>query len=147
MVISLDRKIGKYKVIDFVADNHLLLPAEYVYMIRSHQHISESQASQIVLTDEFGLKPKDFHEFMSKQAGGINIVGYTRQDHRNLLRTKRNHSLRYGEVGALLIHFKKQSENPSFFYEFQRDVEEQITNIFWADAHMINDYGYAITYI
>ena len=143
MVISLDRKIGKYKVIDFVAEhNHLLLPAEYVYMIRSHRHISESQASQIVLANESGLKPKDFHEFVSKQASGINTVGYTRQDHRNLLRTKRNHSLRYGEVGALLIHFKKQSENPSFFYEIQMDVEEQITNIFWADAQMINDYGY-----
>ena len=85
MVISLDRKIGKYKVIDFVAEhNHLLLPAEYVYMIRSHRHISESQACQIVLADESGLKPKDFHEFMSKQAGGINTVGYTRQDHMRL---------------------------------------------------------------
>ncbi|XP_024639282.1 protein FAR1-RELATED SEQUENCE 5 isoform X1 [Medicago truncatula] len=50
MVISLVRKIGKYKVIDSVArHNHLLLPAEYVYMICSHRHISESQASQIVL--------------------------------------------------------------------------------------------------
>ncbi|KEH41445.1 FAR1 DNA-binding domain protein [Medicago truncatula] len=52
MVISLDRKIGKYKVVDFEAQhNHLLVPPEYVHMIRSHRHISEAQASKIVLGD------------------------------------------------------------------------------------------------
>ncbi|GAU15754.1 hypothetical protein TSUD_235700 [Trifolium subterraneum] len=143
MVISLDRKIGKYKVVDFVVKHsHPLQPPGYVHMIRSHRRISESQASQIVLADESGLKPKDFHAYVSKQVGGIDIVGYTRQDHKNSLRTKRNHSLRHGEVGALLMYFKGQSENPSFFYDFQMDVEDQITNIFWADAQMINDYGY-----
>lgn len=45
-------------------------------------------------------------------------------------------------MGALVTYFKQESENPSFFYDFQMDVEEQITNIFWEDAEMINDYGY-----
>lgn len=40
------------------------------------------------------------------------------------------------------MYFIEQCENPSYFYDFQIDVEEQITNIFWADAQMINDYGY-----
>ena len=31
-------------------------------------------------------------------------------------------------------------ENPSYFYTIQLD-NEQITNIFWADAQMIMDYG------
>jgi zinc finger SWIM domain-containing protein 3 len=141
MGISFDRKIGKYKVVDFVSEhNHILQPNEYVHMTRSHRRIFESQASQIILADESGLKPKDFHNYVSKQAGGKEIIGYTRQDLKNYLRTKRMHTLRFGEVGALLMHFKQQSENPSFFYEFQMDAEDQITNIFWADAEMINDY-------
>jgi hypothetical protein len=41
------------------------------------------------------------------------MIGYTSQDHKNYLRTKRMQSLKYGEVGALLMHFKQQSENPS----------------------------------
>jgi zinc finger SWIM domain-containing protein 3 len=37
MVISLDRKIEKYKVVDFVDEhNHPLQPPGYVHMIRSH---------------------------------------------------------------------------------------------------------------
>ncbi|KAJ1375774.1 FAR1 DNA-binding domain [Sesbania bispinosa] len=67
--------------------------AQYVHLIRSHRHILESQASQIVLADESGLKPKDFHEYMPKQAGGIYTVGYTKQDHKNYLRTRRKQSL------------------------------------------------------
>ncbi|GAU26907.1 hypothetical protein TSUD_03100 [Trifolium subterraneum] len=113
MAISLDRKIGKYKVVDFIVQhNHPLQPSEHVHMIRSHRRISEAQASQIVLGDESGLRPKDLHEYISKQVGGIETVGFTREDLKNYLQTKR-----------------KQSQ-------------KKITNIFWADAQMINDYGY-----
>ncbi|GAU41201.1 hypothetical protein TSUD_26260 [Trifolium subterraneum] len=136
-------KEGKYKVVDYVAQhNHPLQPQEYVHMIRSHRRISEAQASQIVLGDESGLRPKDLHEYISKQAGGLETVGFTKQDLKNYLRTKRMHSLKFGEVGALIKYFKHESENPPFFYDFQMDVDDQITNIFWADAQIINDYGY-----
>jgi zinc finger SWIM domain-containing protein 3 len=143
MAISLDRKIEKNKVIDFIAQhNHALQPPEHVHVIRSHRRITEAQASQIVLGDESGLRPKDLHEYISKQAGGIETVGFTKEDLKNYLNTKRKQSLKYGEVGALMMYFKQESENLSFFYDFQMDVEEQITNKFWADTQMINDYGY-----
>ncbi|WJX45669.1 hypothetical protein P8452_32532 [Trifolium repens] len=80
MVISLDRKIEKYVVIDFIAQhNHQLQPPEHVHMIRSHRRISEAQATQIVLGDESGLRPKDLQEYISKQAGGIETVGFTKK--------------------------------------------------------------------
>ncbi|CAJ2638775.1 unnamed protein product [Trifolium pratense] len=155
MVISLDRKVGKYKVVDFVAQhNHDLQPPGYVHMIRSHRRL---HASQVVVADESGLKQdfqeyvsehdefglkQDFQEYVSKHDDGIDIIGYSGQEIMNYLPTKRMRSLMYGEVGALLMHFKRQSENPSFFYDFQMDIEEKITNIFWADAQMINDYEY-----
>ena len=48
----------------------------------------------------------------------------------------------YGEVGYSLNYFSKQHlKNPSFFSSIQLDNEEQIKNIFWADAKMIIDYG------
>jgi zinc finger SWIM domain-containing protein 3 len=65
-----------------------------------------------------------------------------KKDLKNYLQIKRKQALKHGEVGALMMYFKQESENPSFFYDFQMDDEEQITNIFWADAQMINDYGY-----
>ena len=36
----------------------------------------------------------------------------------------------------------KISENPSFQYALQMDCEENIANIFWADAKMVIDYAH-----
>ncbi|PNX80467.1 hypothetical protein L195_g036468, partial [Trifolium pratense] len=33
-------------------------------------------------------------------------------------------------------------DSPSFYHAYQMDVEDQITNVFWADARMLFDYGY-----
>nr|CAE04392.2 OSJNBb0006L01.4 [Oryza sativa Japonica Group] len=47
----------------------------------------------------------------------------------------------YGQAGSMLMYFQdKIAENPSFQYALQMDSEEQIANIFWADAKMISDY-------
>ncbi|XP_050257532.1 protein FAR1-RELATED SEQUENCE 5-like [Quercus robur] len=95
-----------------------------------------------VISNNSGIPPKLAHELMSHQVGGRENLGFTKQDHKNYLRTKRKSDLQQGEVGGLLNYFLSQvSENPSFFFRVQLDVEDQITNIFWADAKMIFDYG------
>ncbi|XP_024311366.1 protein FAR1-RELATED SEQUENCE 5-like isoform X1 [Brachypodium distachyon] len=49
----------------------------------------------------------------------------------------------YGQAGSMLKYFQdKIAENPSFQYALQMDCEEQIANIFWADAKMIMDYAH-----
>ncbi|XP_062227480.1 protein FAR1-RELATED SEQUENCE 5-like [Phragmites australis] len=49
----------------------------------------------------------------------------------------------YGQADSMLMFFQdKIVENPSFQYALQMDCEEQIANIFWADAKMITDYAY-----
>ncbi|XP_027077133.1 protein FAR1-RELATED SEQUENCE 5-like [Coffea arabica] len=80
---------------------------------------------------------------MGKEAGGLGNIGYTRDDLKCYLRTKRERGLKYGETGAMLRYFEEQKlENPSFFHAEQLDCEEQITNIFWIDASMLMDYTY-----
>lgn len=52
-------------------------------------------------------------------------------------------NIAYGEAGSLLQYFQQETiENPSFHHSVQLYVDEQITNIFWADARMIMDYSY-----
>ena len=49
-------------------------------------------------------------------------------------------AIKEGEAYTLLHYFEsKKHENASFIYEIQLDVENQITNIFWADAKMVMD--------
>ncbi|XP_073118902.1 protein FAR1-RELATED SEQUENCE 9-like [Henckelia pumila] len=58
------------------------------------------------------------------------------------LNTERTRVMKEGDAAQLLYYFQRQHFiNPAFFYLVQLDVEDKITNIFWADDNMIIDYG------
>nr|KYP48164.1 Protein FAR1-RELATED SEQUENCE 5 [Cajanus cajan] len=112
-------------------------------MLASHRKITEVQAYEIDLANDSGLRQKSTFQLMSTLAGHRANIGYTRIDVKNYLKAKRQRSMVYGEIGCLLQYFQRQLlENPSFFHAYQMDIDEQITNVFWADANMILDYGY-----
>ncbi|CAL5442325.1 unnamed protein product [Camellia sinensis] len=99
-------------------------------------------ATEIDLAEKSGIRLNAAFELMGNEVGGRESLGFTKLDQKNYLRTKRQNSLAYREAGSILQYFRDKSlENPSFFYSVQLDNEEQITNIFWADAQMIMDYG------
>ncbi|KAF7149864.1 hypothetical protein RHSIM_Rhsim02G0129500 [Rhododendron simsii] len=106
------------------------------------RRIREAQALNIELAVDSGLSVKASHDLISAQSRWRENVGFTLDDHRSYLHARRQRSLQYGEAGALLGYFQtRAAENPYFFYDVQLDIEENITNIFWADHEMITDYG------
>ncbi|XP_027172238.1 protein FAR1-RELATED SEQUENCE 5-like [Coffea eugenioides] len=144
MVIVLFRGTMKYRVHDLVLEhNHELHIAQCAHMMPSQRKVSETQGFQAEISEDAGLSLKQSHELMEKEADGMENVGYTREDLKRYLRTRRERSLKYGEAGSMLNYFQEQTlENPSFFHAVQLDCEEQITNIFWADAGMLIDYKF-----
>ena len=113
------------------------------HLMPSQRKISTLQAFEIDTADAVGILPKAAHELASRQVGGSAKLGYSRRDHKNYLRTKRQRELVHGEAGSMLKYFRDRvGENPSFEYVLQHDCEDQITNIFWADARMIIDYAH-----
>ncbi|KAL7228581.1 hypothetical protein ACSBR2_007317 [Camellia fascicularis] len=143
LYVKLDEGIGKFVVTDFKEKhNHDLVSPECAHMLPSLRKISATQAIELDLAEQSGLRLDQSFELMDREAGGTQCLGFTKLDQKNYLRTKRQQSLAYGEVGNVLQYFKEQSLlNPSFFYAFQLDNEEQIMNMFWADAQMIMDYA------
>jgi zinc finger SWIM domain-containing protein 3 len=77
-------------------------------MMPSQRKISKAQALEIDLADDSGIKLKDSYEFMGRQAGGKDVLGYTKQDQKNYLHNKRQRDLKYGEAGSLLRYFQNQ---------------------------------------
>nr|XP_027068259.1 protein FAR1-RELATED SEQUENCE 5-like [Coffea arabica] len=144
MGIILNRETMKYQVRDQVIEhNHTLHISECAHMMRSQRKVSISQGTQAEIANDAGISLKQSHELMGKEAGGLGNIGYTHDDLKRYLRAKRERGLKYGEAGAMLLYFEEQKlEIPSFFHVEQLDCEEQITNIFWADASMLMDYTY-----
>jgi zinc finger SWIM domain-containing protein 3 len=101
------------------------------------------QAFEIETADDAGIGPKAAHELACRQVGGPLNLSYTLRNHKNYLRTKRQREMAYGQAGSMLKYFQdKIVENPLFQYALQMDCDEQISNIFWADAKMIIDYAH-----
>jgi zinc finger SWIM domain-containing protein 3 len=143
MGIILNRGTNKYQIHDFVAEhNHIFYRPDMIHLIPSQRKICPLDAMDIDAADHAGIAPKAAHVFSGEVVGGTSNLGYTLQDRKNYLRTKRQRSLQYGEAGGLLKYFQQQViDNPSFHYAIQLDSEEQITNIFWVDAKMLIDYA------
>ncbi|XP_062014137.1 protein FAR1-RELATED SEQUENCE 5-like [Rosa rugosa] len=143
LCIKLNRGNNKFFVTHFVEEhNHPLVGKECSHMLPSQRKVQDSQGIEIDLAHDSGIGVTFLYELMGKQAGGRDVVGYTKQDVKNYLRSKRQRSLEYGEAGYIMKYFSDQTmENPSFYHAMQLDSEEQITNLFWEDAKMIIDYG------
>jgi hypothetical protein len=68
--------------------------------------MSITQAAEIDLAYESGLRLKDSYQLMSKQVGGGDNLGFTKQDHKNYLRNKQQKALKFGEVASLERYFR-----------------------------------------
>jgi hypothetical protein len=136
--------VGGYKIYDLVLEhNHDLQLPSTCHLMPSHWKISALQAFEIETADDSKIGPKVAHELRSRQVGGSMNLGYTHRDHKNYLRTKQQREMMYGESRSKLKYFHDRiADNPSFQYALQWDCEQQITNIFLADAKMIIDYAH-----
>ncbi|WJX95405.1 hypothetical protein P8452_76729 [Trifolium repens] len=135
---------GNYVVTSFVKDhNHELASPRSKHKLPSQRRVSAAQAAEVEMANRSGIRQKLIFEFISQHVGGRENVGCTSKDISNHLTAKRMKEMKEGEAYTLLHYFKsKQTENQSFFYDIQLDVDNQITNIFWADAKMVLDYVY-----
>ena len=73
--------------------NHPFKLPEPVHMLASQRHITEAQAQDIKLADDFRLQQKASFTFMSRHVGGRTNLGYTHLDKKNYLHTKRQKEL------------------------------------------------------
>nr|XP_027101576.1 protein FAR1-RELATED SEQUENCE 5-like [Coffea arabica] len=81
--------------------NHELHIAQCAHMMPSQRKVSVAQGFQAEISEDAGLSLKQSHELMGKEAGGMGNVGYTRDDLKRYLRTRRERSLKYGEAEAM----------------------------------------------
>ncbi|XP_024316957.1 uncharacterized protein LOC100833015 [Brachypodium distachyon] len=108
MSLTIDRELGNYEVYDFdLVHNHMLQLQETCHLMPSQRKISEIQAIEIDIADDSGIQPKAAHEAASRRVGGSSFITYTRQYHKNYLRTKRQRELAYGEAGSMLKYFSR----------------------------------------
>ncbi|XVF12447.1 hypothetical protein REPUB_Repub08aG0119200 [Reevesia pubescens] len=134
---------GKYRVSHFDANhNHDNINPNNGQTLQLQKELCFAQASE---TDQ----PKNLEtqnpalDLMSRKLLVRESLDCLAVDYDNHLRSERVRDMKEGEAGRLLHYFQRQHfENSSFFYAIQLDINDKVSNIFWADDNMVVDYGY-----
>lgn len=130
---------GRYRVTHFEErHNHELVPACKVRTLRSQKRPLTNQIVECGASGVSDMPPNSLVELLSTG------IGFQDDpiDHEMSLSSKRLWSMKQGEAESFHQYFQsKRLKDLSFAYAVQLDVEEEMTNFFWADEKMLVDYG------
>ncbi|CAA0824518.1 Protein FAR1-RELATED SEQUENCE 5 [Striga hermonthica] len=125
---------GKYRVTHFEeSHNHVLVPLCKVRMLRSQKRsVGNNQLPE--------LHPKSLNELLLRGVRDDFICDSVDREMNLMYRCDWN--MKQEEAENLHHYFQsKKLKDPSFVYAIQLDVEEEMTNFFWADEKMMADYA------
>ncbi|KAM0831652.1 hypothetical protein ACQ4PT_065367 [Festuca glaucescens] len=135
---------GKYCIAEFVADhNHQPAPPSTMHMLRSQRVLTELQTTEADSSED-STTPSSFSGgSLVQQAGIFRNVNFLPADYRSSLHSKRMKNMQPGDAGGVVKYLQSmQLNNPCFFHAVQLDVDDKLTNIFWADSKSRIDFSY-----
>lgn len=137
---------GKYQVTHFEANhNHenVSLSIAKILQELSQGVIGVSSVTESDSAKTLEIQSKLEFQLLRRRFGNPENLDHLAIDYDNHLTSARTRDIKEGEAGRLLYYFQRQHfENPSFYYAIQLDVDDKISNIFWADDHMLLDYDH-----
>ncbi|RVX06573.1 Protein FAR1-related sequence 5 [Vitis vinifera] len=137
------KKDGKWIVKEFIGDhNHNLVNAINTQYFRSHRTISNPDKTQVDVLRKVGVKTTQIMDYMVKQSGGHEYVGFTQKDIYNHVDAMRRNEIKDGDAKRQwLICVERQKWILHFFYKFNIDEESRLANLFWAYSTARMDYA------
>ncbi|XP_057766866.1 protein FAR1-RELATED SEQUENCE 5-like [Salvia miltiorrhiza] len=133
---------GLYEVKEHVLEhNHPLTREELSYMHRSNRTISDENAVIIEDMLSSGIGATDAYRYMAQEAGGEDMIGYTKRDCINYVNRLKILTIEGGDAQTLLNILEDQSaENDDFFYRVRLDEDGKLSHVFWRDSMMKDDF-------
>ncbi|KAK3437227.1 hypothetical protein EUGRSUZ_C01967 [Eucalyptus grandis] len=133
---------GVWVVVKFEdVHNHPFVDDKQKHLIRSYRHITNTNGSILTSLVGAGVRATKAYSYLSGEAGGQEIVGFTLRDCHNFLQSKRRAFITAGDCQSLINHFNcLQLNGSNFSYTFQLDQEQRLTNFFWSDGISKLDY-------
>ncbi|XP_021756200.1 protein FAR1-RELATED SEQUENCE 5-like [Chenopodium quinoa] len=133
---------GKFKVVSHVLQHtHELTRKQWHYLHRSEREVTIEKAEAIKTMKSAGLSTMDTYNYICTEANGEENLGHSVVDHLNFCSRLRMEQIEAGDAQTLVnILIEEQKEDPNFYFRVKFDKEGRISNIFWRDAMMLEDY-------
>ncbi|KAL4381394.1 hypothetical protein AHAS_Ahas04G0129100 [Arachis hypogaea] len=119
--------------------NHDLLPAKFVSYLPAYRKISDVDVAHIESLRQVGISIPKIYESIAAQAGGFNLVSFTKRDMYNVVRRQR--AMHCGDVNAALRYFNSCARaDENIYWRYQVGNEQQMCDLFWSDGCSQHDY-------
>ncbi|KAG8391514.1 hypothetical protein BUALT_Bualt01G0195600 [Buddleja alternifolia] len=133
-----------WKVIKFIKEHtHELAAHDEIHLLKSARKISESKAGTLESMVNAGIKAIHAFNYMEKECGGPEKVGFLKKDVYNLINQIRNSRIAGGDCQQVFNHFQSRvTENSGFYWDADFDQTGRMYNFFWRDNRCSIDYEY-----
>ncbi|KAH6760628.1 hypothetical protein C2S51_017577 [Perilla frutescens var. frutescens] len=133
---------GLYEIIEHnLMHNHTLTRRKWSHMHRLHRSINCEKGVVIEGMLTSGIRATDSFRYMAHDAGGEDCVGHTLKDHLNYVNRLKMSIIEGGDAQTLIDEMHAQGvENKDFFFRVKLDDDGRLSNVFWRDAMMKEDY-------
>ncbi|WOH15032.1 hypothetical protein DCAR_0934565 [Daucus carota subsp. sativus] len=122
--------------------NHPMVTPDKVQFMQRSRNIGPVARSLIETLNKSGIGPSKVLKVMGEALGGLENVGFTNQDIRNVLRNIRRQVFDGGDAmsGLALLEELKGNNFGKFFYRFDMDGENRVKALVWVDPRSANAY-------
>ncbi|KAL8493070.1 hypothetical protein ACS0TY_024329 [Phlomoides rotata] len=88
-----------------------------------------------------GMRVTESYHYMTFEAGGEEVLGHTKRDHYNYVSRLKMEKIESGDAHTFIDTIHEESEkDQDFFYSVKLDSEARLSNIFWRDSLMKEDF-------
>ncbi|KAG8376005.1 hypothetical protein BUALT_Bualt09G0018000 [Buddleja alternifolia] len=135
-------KDSPWKVIKFVIEHtHELAASDELHLLKSARKISEAKSGTLESLVNAGIKTIHAFNYMEKECGGPEKVGFLKKDAYNLINQIKNSRISGGDCQQVFNHFQSRvTENSGFYWDADFDQEGKMYNFFWRDNRCCMDY-------
>ncbi|CAL5359008.1 unnamed protein product [Camellia sinensis] len=135
--------VGKYIVTHFnMEHNHPLATSPCVPFLRSHRFVKIPDKAQVKTLHGVGVKTSQIMDLLVQQSGSFANVGFIHKDLHNYIQAERKVEMKDGDAECALAYLcAKVDADPYFFYKYDKDQENRLDKLFWADSRSRLDYA------
>ncbi|XP_074336578.1 protein FAR1-RELATED SEQUENCE 5-like [Apium graveolens] len=122
--------------------DHDMVTSDKVQFMQRSKNIDPVTRALLELFDKSGIETAKAMRFLGETWGGVEKLGFSNQDVRNVIRDIRRRVFDSGDVGsemALLRQLKEKSFG-NFFYRVDLDEENRVRGLVWVDHRSLNAY-------
>ncbi|XP_074342925.1 protein FAR1-RELATED SEQUENCE 5-like [Apium graveolens] len=122
--------------------NHAMVTSDKVNFMQRSRNTDPFTRSLIELFNKSGIETPKVMNLLSETCGGIEKIGFSAQDVRNVIRDIRRRVFDSvdAECGLVLLRDLQKQSDGNFFYRVDVDEENRVRGLVWVDPRSLNAY-------